>query len=161
MSRMSSFAPVPPSSVVPLRLGVTFRPARLLLLYRDDESAGVTRRLRLPLRSLGRTSDCYAVAQELRRRHLRHLGAVPAVRIEKFLRLLQETMGGSGLEEALEAVKKDFALDLNEDMNKLSDRDLSRRKEIMEINFAKNQIRVGDPDFVWDKKVEPVTMRRL
>ncbi len=107
----------------------------------------------MPVRGLTRSSDCYSEAQGLRRRHDKYLGQVPAVRIEKFLRILQETMKGKTLDEALDAVKRDFAIDFDEDMNKLSDAELQRRKELMDLNFSKNQIKVGDPDFVWDKKV--------
>lgn len=39
-------------------------------------------------------------------------------------------------------------------MNRLSDRDLRRRKELMEVNFQRNQVKVGDPDFVYDKQVK-------
>ncbi len=140
------------SSLEPLQLGVSFRPPAIILLYRDPVK-NKTRRRSMPARGISKTSDCYSEAQALRRRHPRHLGPVPAVRIEKFLRVLQETMKGRTLEGALEAAKRDFAIDFDEDMNKLSDQELQRRKEIMDVNFAKNQIKVGDPDFVWDKKV--------
>jgi hypothetical protein len=39
-------------------------------------------------------------------------------------------------------------------MNKLSEKDLRRRKELMDINFQKNQIKFGDPGFVYDKQVK-------
>lgn len=73
--------------------------------------------------------------------------------IEKFVRLLQETMKGCDLTEALKAVEHHFSLDLSEDMNKLSDRDLQRRKELMDLNFNRNRVKVGDPNFVYDKQV--------
>ena len=57
------------------------------------------------------------------------------------------------IEEALEAIKAEFSLDLSEDMNKLSDRDLQRRKELMDLNFHKNQVKLGDPGFEYDKQV--------
>ena len=68
-------------------------------------------------------------------------------------RVLQETMKGKSVQEALEAIKTEFSLNLEEDMNKLSDRELQRRKELMDLNFQKNQIKAGDPDFVYDKQV--------
>jgi hypothetical protein len=48
----------------------------------------------------------------------------------------------------------DFSINFNEDMNKLDDRDLKRRKELMDLNFHKNQIKLGDPGFVYDKQVD-------
>ena len=63
-------------------------------------------------------------------------------------------MKGKTVNEALEAIKKEFSLNLDEDMNKLSDRELQRRKELMDFNFQKNQVKAGDPDFVYDKQVD-------
>ena len=73
------------------------------------------------------------------------------MRIEKFFRLLQETMKGRGVEEALEAIKMDFSINFDEDMNRLDDRQLRRRKELMDVNFHKNQVKVGDPGFVYSR----------
>ena len=41
-----------------------------------------------------------------------------------------------------------------EDMNKLDDFELNKRKADMDIDFEKNRIRPGDKDFVYDKEVE-------
>ena len=87
-------------------------------------------------------------------RHENYLSQLSTVRIEKFLRLLQETMKGRGVEEALEAIKMDFSINFDEDMNRLDDRQLRRRKELMDVNFHKNQVKVGDPGFVYDKQVD-------
>ena len=87
-------------------------------------------------------------------RHESYLSPLSTVRIEKFLRLLQETMKGRGVDEALEAIKMDFSINFDEDMNRLDDRQLRRRKELMDVNFHKNQVKVGDPDFEYDKQVD-------
>ena len=47
----------------------------------------------------------------------------------------------------------EFTVDPAEDMNALSDRDLKRRKELMDLAFEKNRVKVGDPQFVYDKQV--------
>ncbi len=107
----------------------------------------------MPIRGLNKTSDCYADAEKLKKRHEKFLGGIATVRLEKLLRLLQETMKGVSVEKALEVINKDFSIDFDEDMNKLSDRDLKRRKELMDVNFNKNRVRVGDPEFVYDKQV--------
>jgi len=150
------------TSVEALRLGVTFRPPNLLLLYKDG--SGRTRRRRMPLTGLSKSSDAYAEAQILKERHNRFLGSLPAVRVEKFLRLLQETMKGRTLTEALVAVRREFAIDFDEDMNKLSDRDLQRRKEIMDLNFKKNQVithHSGQPRRLFHSWRATCTDRRL
>jgi hypothetical protein len=50
-------------------------------------------------------------------------------------------------------LQQEFSINFGEDMNRLSDKELKRRKEVMEINFQKNQVKVGDPDFVYDRQV--------
>ena len=81
------------------------------------------------------------------------MASVPAVQIEKILRLLQITMLGKSLDDARKDVDREFTIDFQEDMNLLSDKDLKRRKELMDLQFEKNRIQVGDPDFVYDKQV--------
>jgi len=39
-------------------------------------------------------------------------------------------------------------------MNRLSDKDLKRRKELMDLQFEKNRVQVGDPNFIYDKQVD-------
>jgi centrosomal protein CEP19 len=138
---------------VPLRLGVRFNPPTLVLHYSTE--GGTQHRIRtMPIRDLGKGSDCYAEALKLKKRHEKFLGVLPTVRVEKFVRLLQETMRGKSVAEALEAIKMDFSINLEEDMNKLSDRDLQRRKELMDLNFERNRVKSGDPGFVYDKQVD-------
>ena len=40
------------------------------------------------------------------------------------------------------------------DLNKVSDEELRRRKDLMEVGFLQNQKRPGDPGFVYDLQVE-------
>ena len=141
-----------PASCIPLRMGVKFNPPTVILLY--SQNGRGTRKRSMPLRDFSKTSDCYQHAERLKKRHEIYLKEVATVRIEKFVRLLQETMKGKTISEALDAVKMEFSINFDEDMNKLSDRDLQRRKELMDINFQKNQIKHGDPGFVYDKQVK-------
>ena len=104
-------------------------------------------------RELSRDSDCYSLAQKLKRRHDKALSSVPAVQIEKVLRLVQITMLGRSLEDAKKDVEKEFSINFEEDMNRLSDKDLKRRKELMDLQFEKHRVQVGDPDFIYDKQV--------
>ena len=93
------------------------------------------------------------MAQKIKRRHDKALFSVPAVQIEKVLRLLQITMLGASLEEAKRDVEKEFTINFDEDMNLLSDKDLKRRKELMDLQFEKNRVQVDDPNFIYDKQV--------
>ena len=43
---------------------------------------------------LTKNSDCYKEAEQLKKRHAKFLALISTVRIEKFVRILQETMKG-------------------------------------------------------------------
>ena len=133
-----------------LKIGVKFDPPCLLLQFKVMK---ITKIRSMPIRDLKKSTDCYKLAKLMKARHEKYLGQLPTVRIEKFLRVLQETMHGKSLDEALKDIEKDFTISHLEDMNKLSDEQLQRRKELMDINFEKNRVKFGDPDFVYDKQV--------
>ena len=141
--------------IEPTQLGLRFNPPTFLLRYKVTlNAAKVTHRVRsMPIRNLSKTTDCYARAADLQKKHEKWLKDVPKVRIEKILRILQETMKGLDLEAALKRIKADFAINFDEDMNKLDDVALGRRKELMDLTFKKKEVKVGDPDFVYDKQV--------
>ena len=112
-------------------------------------------------RELSRNSDCYSLAQKIKRRHDKVLGSIAAVQIEKVLRLVQITMLGKSLDEAKKDVEKEFSINFEEDMNRLSDKDLKRRKELMDLQFEKNRVQVGDPNFIYDKQVISKSMYKI
>lgn len=137
-------------SYTPLKLGVKFNPPSLILQYKIMKATKIRT---MPIRDVTKNTDCYKAAQKMKNRHEKHLGTIQTVRIEKFIRLLQITMSGKSLEEAVKEMEQEFTISYLEDMNKLTDEQLERRKELMDINFQKNQIKVGDPEFVYDKQV--------
>ena len=69
----------------------------------------------MPIRDLSKTSDCYSLAEKMKKRHEKYLNSVVAVRIEKLLRILQVTMTGENLKGALNVVqvRQDFPQFLN------------------------------------------------
>ncbi|XP_023708063.1 centrosomal protein of 19 kDa [Cryptotermes secundus] len=75
-------------------------------------------------------------------------------KVEKMLRVLQEHMKGTELLEAVQIVSKEFSVGSDEDLNKLGDDVLRRKKEIMDQTFKKNQIKPQDPEFVYDKQID-------
>ena len=108
----------------------------------------------MPIRDLSKSTDCYDLAGKIRKRHERYLSSIPTVKIEKILRILQLCMNGFSLSDAKLKAANEFTINLTEDMNLLSDKELKRRKELMDLAFEKNQVKVGDPDFVYDKQVD-------
>lgn len=59
-------------------------------------------------------------------------------------------MQGFSLEHSLAS----FRLDPDEDLNKLSDEELARKKGQMDNLFEKNRKHKDDPDFVYDLEVD-------
>ena len=55
---------------------------------------------------------------------------MPDVRIEKMLRILQEVMKGNSVEESADRVNEEFTINPSEDLNKLSDEQLVKKKKV-------------------------------
>lgn len=135
-------------------LGLSLSPSPRLLLHYSEAPAGRARRREMPLRDLGPDSDGRVVAERLRRRHAKHLGPVAAVRVERLVLAARETLRGRSLAEGLRRAEAQLAGDPGEDLNTLSDSELKRRKDIMEIQFDKNSIGPGHPDYVYDRETD-------
>lgn len=69
-------------------------------------------------------------------------------------RLIQELLLGREMSEAVDKINKQFELKLNDNLNKLPTDELELQKELMESIFLKNQIKRGDEDFVYDKRMD-------
>jgi centrosomal protein CEP19 len=108
----------------------------------------------MPVRNFRASSDVNFMAQDLKRRHEKALHSVPNIQVEKMLRVLQEHMKGSELFDAVQVVNKEYTVGSDEDLNKLGDDVLRRKKEIMDQTFNKNRIKPEDPEFVYDKQVD-------
>ena len=56
--------------VTPIQMGVKFKPPSLILSYTSsaDENTKLRRRS-MPIRGLGKNSDCYAEAEKMKSRH--------------------------------------------------------------------------------------------
>lgn len=131
------------------KIGVNFNPSpSLLLLYTEG---GTARRREMPLRDLRKDSDCRAVAARLRLRHTRHLEGIPEVRVERLVMVAREHLRGSSLAEALAKVDKLMAVDPSENLNALSDAELQRRKDLMQLKFEQNSVGKEHPNYIYDK----------
>jgi centrosomal protein CEP19 len=139
---------------IPKKCGIRFSPPALILVYEDKSRKDKLRKHVMPIRSFRTSSSVNFVAQDLKFRHGKILHTVSTVQVEKMLRVLQEHMKGSELLEALQIVNKEFSVGSNEDLNKLGDDALRRKKEIMDQIFNKNRIKPEDPEFVYDKQID-------
>lgn len=98
--------------------------------------------------------DCSRAAERLKH-HPRHGHYLDSVSLEQLVRLhtvLRDHLRGLSVEESLREQRRSHAHE--EDLNKLSDEELNRRKAQMDVLFELNQRRKDDPDFVYDLEVE-------
>lgn len=139
---------------IPKKCGIRFSPPALILVYEDKLRENKLRKCVMPIRNFRTTSNVNFMAQDLKLRHEKPLHSVPSIQVEKMLRILQEHMKGTDLFHAVQIVNKEFILGSDEDLNKLGDDVLRRKKEIMDQTFIQNRIKPGDPEFVYDKQVD-------
>lgn len=83
-------------------------------------------------------------------RHRDYLEGVSSSQLEKLHIILKDHMLGLSLEHSLAS----FRLNPDEDLNKLNDEELARKKGQMDKLFEKNRRHKDDPDFVYDLEVD-------
>lgn len=83
-------------------------------------------------------------------RHRDYLECVTQNQLEKLHMILRDHMQGFSLEHSLAS----FCLDPDENLNKLSDEELARKKGQMDKLFERNRSHKDDPDFVYDLEVD-------
>ncbi|XP_013779953.1 centrosomal protein of 19 kDa-like [Limulus polyphemus] len=135
------------------KLGVRFKSPALVLVYEDLTTKKLHRRT-MPVRGMFKNSSASRLAADIKDRHKDFLESVPAVRIEKLLRIIQENMKGNVLDLSLNVVETEFSVNPEEDLNKLDDESLKRKKEIMDQTFEMNRKKPGDTDYQYDIQVD-------
>ncbi|KAM5293270.1 centrosomal protein of 19 kDa [Ctenodactylus gundi] len=137
------------------RCGIRFQPPAIILVY-ENEIKGKKRQRIMPVRNFSKFSDCTRAAEQLKNnpRHQSYLQQVSLRQLEKLFALLRGHLCGQSLSETMEQIRRVATVDPEEDLNKLDDRELAKRKSIMDELFEKNQKKKDDPDFVYDVEVE-------
>ena len=133
------------------KIGVSFSGPNIILVYNSN---GVTRKRNMPIRDLTANSDCNAVANRIKRRHSTYLDSVSDIMIEKLVMLAKENLRGATLKEGVSSVEAYLKIDPEQDLNKLTDYELKKKKQIMDLTFDKNSVGKDHPDFIYDKRVE-------
>ncbi|OXB83467.1 UNVERIFIED_CONTAM: hypothetical protein H355_006314, partial [Colinus virginianus] len=135
------------------KCGVRFQPPSVILIYKEKDKF---RRRVMPVRNFSQFSDCGVAAEQLKNnpRHKAYLEGVSLRQLEKLCRLLKGHLGGESLAESLGKLRWEETIDPEEDMNKLDDEELAKRKSIMDKLFEKNRKKKDDPDFIYDIEVE-------
>ena len=137
------------------KCGIRIHPPALILTYSLNPSAK-TRRRTMPLRCFNNKSKINTIAEELRNnpRHQKYINCIPRYQLEHLLTILKDTLLGYTVEESLQRIKQKNITHSQEDLNKLDDVSLSKKKAVMEQSFLKNQKKSTDPDFIYDFQVD-------
>uniref|UniRef100_A0A1A8L357 Centrosomal protein of 19 kDa n=1 Tax=Nothobranchius pienaari TaxID=704102 RepID=A0A1A8L357_9TELE len=133
------------------RCGVQFTPPSIVLLYVHTDTKKMRKRI-IPVRSFSKYSDCSLAAENLKNhpRHRDYLDRVSQSQLEKLHIILRDHLQGFSLEHSLAS----FQLNADEDLNKLDDEILARKKGQMDKLFEMNKKHKDDPDFVYDLEVD-------
>ncbi|XP_056095024.1 centrosomal protein of 19 kDa [Rhinichthys klamathensis goyatoka] len=140
-------------SIVAKQCGVKFIPPSIILVYENKNTSKMRKRI-IPVRNFSQYSDCSRAAERMKH-HVRHsiyLESVSMVQLERLHLILRDHLRGLSLDQSL-AAQRGPDLD-DEDLNKLSDEELDRRKAQMDELFERNRRRKEDPEFVYDLEVE-------
>ncbi|KAK2090939.1 Centrosomal protein of 19 kDa [Saguinus oedipus] len=137
------------------KCGIRFQPPAILLIYENEIKGKIHQRI-MPVRNFSQFSDCTRAAEQLKNnpRHKSYLEQVPLRQLEKLFSVLQGYLSGQSLAETMEQIRRETTINPEEDLNKLDDKELAKRKSIMDELFEKNQKKKDDPNFVCDIEVE-------
>lgn len=108
----------------------------------------------MPLRKLSKDSSISEVVNDLKEssKHAKYLENISAKQLENLLTRIQNNMEGIDTLQFLNPSTKNT--DHDEDLNKLDNYELDKRKADMDKDFEKNRLRPGDDGFVYDKEVD-------
>ncbi|XP_005873228.1 centrosomal protein of 19 kDa [Myotis lucifugus] len=137
------------------KCGIRLQPPAIILIY-ENEMKGKSRQRIMPVRNFSKFSDCNRAAEQLKNnpRHKSYLEQVSLRQLEKLFCFLRGNLRGQSLAETMEQIQRETTIDPEEDLNKLDDKELAKRKSIMDELFEKNQKKKDDPNFVYDIEVE-------
>uniref|UniRef100_A0A8D0L9R7 Centrosomal protein of 19 kDa n=1 Tax=Sphenodon punctatus TaxID=8508 RepID=A0A8D0L9R7_SPHPU len=136
------------------KCGIQFQPPSIILIYEDKASTRVRQRI-MPIRNFSKFSDCSRAAEELKNnpRHKAYLTRVSLQQLQKLYSLLRGHLRGQSLVQSLEKIQQEETVNPEEDLNKLDDKELARKKSIMDELFEKNRKKKNDPDFIYNVEV--------
>ncbi len=137
------------------KCGVRFDPPAVVVTYIATASGKLHRRT-MPLRNFNKKSGIPRVADELKSnpRHKKYLESMTLPQLEKLITMIQDKMNGISLDQSLAKNKTMDTLDPEQDLNKVDEALLKRKKSIMDQAFEKNRKKMGDADFQYDVEVD-------
>ena len=121
----------------PKRLGLKFDPPTIVLEYLVP-STGKLYHHRMKVRNLTASSNLSAILEHLKQRHALYFNnKIADDQIIGLLRRLQDSVKPSVDYETL-------------NLNKLTPEEVQKHKDKMDVLFRQNQMKPGDPGFVYD-----------
>ncbi len=143
------------STITPKKCGVRVDPPTLILTYVIEET-GKKRQRSMPIRNFTKRSGITRVAEELcnNPRHRKYLENVKQSQVERLLQIIQEKLKGLSIDEAVEKAKGERTIDPDEDLNRLDDDSLKKKKAVMDETFEQNRKKPGDADFEYEVEVD-------
>lgn len=93
------------SSITPIKLGIKFSPASLILVYRDKSKL---RSRQIPVKNVDILTDVHMYAEnfKLDQKYRKYFDKIPVNRLIKLIFMIQDNMKGYTLEESLQRAKK-------------------------------------------------------
>ncbi|XP_015270873.1 PREDICTED: centrosomal protein of 19 kDa [Gekko japonicus] len=142
-------------SFVAKKCGIQLQPPSIILIYEDQVRSNIRKRI-MPVRNFSKYSDCRRAAEQLKNnpRHKTYLEGVSMEQLQKLYSLLRGHLGGQSLTQSLEQIQLKEIIDPEENLNKLDDKELAKRKKIMDELFEKNRKKKDDPGFVYNVEVD-------
>jgi len=143
------------NSVTLKRCGIRFDPPAIVITYVTKPGSKLHRRT-MPLRNFNKKSGVRRVTNELKsnERHKKYLDQVPLHQLEKLITVIHDKMNGITLEDSLKKNKEINTIAPNEDLNRVDEDTLQRKKAVMEQSFEKHSKKRGDSDFEYDVEVD-------
>ncbi|XP_046850887.1 centrosomal protein of 19 kDa-like [Xenia sp. Carnegie-2017] len=131
----------------PRQCGVKYDPPSLILYYVINATGKVHRRS-MPLRDFSIHSNLDETVEKLKSgRHKHYLEKISSEQIHRLLSKIQEQLPPENNNKVLQNVQ-------DEDLNKLSDKELNKRKAEMDHVFEEHRVKPGDEGFEYNVEVE-------
>ncbi|OQR72214.1 centrosomal protein of 19 kDa-like [Tropilaelaps mercedesae] len=146
------------AKVMKIGLILSGTPKLVVIFEKSEKALAISSKKRyrkktMPIRGLYRHSDLKLIATEMCKKHA-ILTQLSRLQVEKLLAIVQETLKGASVAEAIRTATQKYTLDPDEDLNRLDDKTLQVKKQLMSESFEKNALKPGDPGFQYDVEVD-------
>jgi len=138
-----------------IKCGVRFDPPALVISYKDWKTSKLRRRS-MPLRNFGKHSSVDRTVDDLKSntRHSRYVRLLSAAQLQRLLTIIKDKLSGLSLEASVARNNAMDSINPDENLNKVDEETLTRKKLAMDSSFEKHRKRPGDPDFQYNVEID-------